>query len=158
MTHTAKEVQTRLIAYGFPLGQYGADGVFGLETLNAFNLWRRSQGKPPIVGIPHLSELASELFPEDAPKPKPRKENILDATIKDYFLNFISSKIVWVAAAAATALSTFLANKGFNLSPEMQATVSQVIIWGGTAIVAYLRTFKNAPRVVTKPPAIVTSK
>ncbi len=39
-----KEAQLRLIAHGFPLNLYGADGIFGEETLKAVKAFQASRG------------------------------------------------------------------------------------------------------------------
>jgi hypothetical protein len=75
------QIQWKLIALGYPVGPAGADGKFGHDTLDAYNRFRASKGKGPVLKA-SMDELNADLFPEEqpAPPPKPiRKPGLLDA-------------------------------------------------------------------------------
>lgn len=66
MTDTVQAVQRRLIALGYPLPMFGADGDFGSETVSALNnaldeLVTLRGVKPP-VGVPSMPAATAENF------------------------------------------------------------------------------------------------
>lgn len=161
MTHNVTQIQQRLIALGY-LRPGEDDGKFGPKSLDAYNHWRASKGAAP-VNAASLSQLDRDLFPEDYPNPKGTIMNTviqsIGATASDYFLNFITSKINWAAAAMVGFLVTFVGTKfGFTISPEMAQwmTVEIAAVFG--AIIMWLRTFKNSPRVVNAVPLVITTQ
>lgn len=48
------------------------DGTFGSRSLDAYNHYRASLGKPPAIPPIHLDALNADLFPEEQPLPKPK--------------------------------------------------------------------------------------
>lgn len=77
------QIQRRLIERGFmsPIARDGGeadDGKFGHDSLDAYNRFRASIGKGPLVQA-SMAELNADLFPEDAPPvPQPRTNPISD--------------------------------------------------------------------------------
>ncbi len=62
------EAQLRLIAHGFPLSLYGADGIFGTETQNAVIAFQKAKGLTPdgIIGAETWEELNGETPAEES--------------------------------------------------------------------------------------------
>lgn len=60
------EIQAELIARGFPVGPDGADGKFGQDTLDAYNRFLASTGRPP-VKLPNIPEINEALWPTKGP-------------------------------------------------------------------------------------------
>jgi hypothetical protein len=99
------ECQRRLIELGY-LEKGGDDGKFGHKSLDAFNHYRASLGKPPIIPLVTMEQLNADLFPEEQPAtpPKPiRKPGLLDVL---------------------ALLTTLLSSKG---KPMKWSTVEQLI-------------------------------
>jgi hypothetical protein len=72
------EIQRRLIDLGFlpPRDDQGLpsdDGKFGQRSMDAYNRFLASKGKPPHQGMILLAELNANLFPEEQPSPIPSK-------------------------------------------------------------------------------------
>ena len=87
------EIQQRLVDLGFP-PEDGVDGRFGPKTLAAYNRYLGSHGKPPHpAGMILLSEVAAELFPADAPSPKPRRNTVFGDILKTFIINQIKGRI-----------------------------------------------------------------
>lgn len=82
MTRNVTEIQRRLFQLGFLRPESEVDGIFGENSLAAYNHYLASKGKPPHTGQLHLADLNANLFPEEqpAPEPKPiRKPGLFDA-------------------------------------------------------------------------------
>jgi len=88
MARNVTEIQRKLIALGY-LHANGDDGKFGHMSLDAYNRFRASIGKGPVVQT-SMAELNADLFPEDQPKPppKPPKSNPL----QDWLLSLAIKK------------------------------------------------------------------
>lgn len=71
------EIQRKLIALGY-LAPGEDDGKFGHKSLDAFNHYRASLGKPPIIPKVTMEQLNADLFPEEVPPPALKKPNLFD--------------------------------------------------------------------------------
>ena len=86
----------------------------------------------------------------------PKKGNFMTATITDYFINFITSKINWAAGVTVGLIVTWISTRfGLTIPTAVADTVTGWIAAGGFALVGILRTFFNSPHVASKQPAIV---
>lgn len=154
---TVSAVQQELITQGY--GPLDVDGAVGPKTLAAVDAYRKDHGQSERVGRPIDSEFLDALFSKE-PKMPTGSTSILTATIasaEDYFLNFITSKINWAAAAMVGLAVTWITTKfGITVPPDIQNWVTSGIITAGSAVIMWLRTFKNSPVVVTAPPTVVT--
>lgn len=73
----------------------------------------------------------------------------IGATAADYFLNFISSKINWTAAAMVAVVVGWISTKfGFTVPDGIQQEVTGLLVTGFAAVIALLRTFFNSPKVI----------
>lgn len=151
MSYNATALQTKLESLGYDVGPDGVDGVFGSDTQKALRKFQSDQAIPP-TGQPDQRTIAL-LFP----KAKPAKGlNIVEVKIADYFLNFITSKINWAAAAMVGIVVAWLNTKfGLQVPADVQAWVTGIIVTGFGLIIMYLRTFLNAPKVAMKQPDVV---
>lgn len=144
------ELQQRLISFGYPVGPSGADGRFGHDTLDAYNRFRASKGKPP-VDFASMAQLNADLFPEEQPAPPPKKPSLIEmlALIRDghSFLKGKPMNSSWLTSFVGTTafkylvamLATYVAGK-LGLDPvEGKATIEGVLsqligvamgIWG----------------------------
>lgn len=69
--HTVREIQARLADLGYlaaiaPDGTTNIDGQFGQRTLDAYNHYRATLGKPPVTIAPEL-EVEADLWPDEQP-------------------------------------------------------------------------------------------
>ncbi len=146
--HTIAEVQTRLKQLGFDPGPI--DGTAGAMTDAAVAKFQTSKG---ITSTGTMDPLTlNALFPSsisDTPK-------TIQATIADYVLNFVKSKTVYAAGALVALAVTWINTRfGFNVPPEVQNTVTALLIAGFGALIGILQTFFNSPHMTTKQPAVV---
>lgn len=86
--HNVTEAQQRLIVLGY-LAEGGADGKFGQKSLDAYNHYRASLGKPPVTPPIQLLGLNADLFPDEFPLDPPKASN----PITDY-LTGLAIKVV----------------------------------------------------------------
>jgi peptidoglycan hydrolase-like protein with peptidoglycan-binding domain len=89
MTRNVTEIQKRLIALGF-LAQGGDDGIFGENSLAAYNHYLASNGKPPHRGMLTLAEINANLFPEEVPPPPAPRSNSLN----DFFTGLAAKAVL----------------------------------------------------------------
>jgi len=87
------QIQEYLISKGFlaatdERGNSNVDGIFGTESLAAYNRARAALGLKPHEGMLILVEINRVLFPEEQPTPKPRKSNPL----QDWLLSLAIKK------------------------------------------------------------------
>src|SRR5690348_10306883 len=76
--HTTTDVQRFLIAAGY-LASGEDDGIFGQKTLDAYNRWRASKGKPQVGPKQFtLTEVNADIWPEEQPPPSIPKLTIFD--------------------------------------------------------------------------------
>lgn len=142
MTRNVTEIQQRLITLGFlaPLNDSGlsnADGKFGVTTLGAYNRFRASKGEPPHTGLLLLVEVSADVFPEDAPPPKPPSISIFDqiGTLVS-IINLLKGKtmtadqITGVIRTVLAAGLAYLAGKGLIpvVPPDLVAGLVTVIV------------------------------
>lgn len=69
-----KTLQALLIACGYSLPRYGADGAFGAETLKALNTFQRENGLPE---VPHADDTTMALLQDMAAKTAPETTDAL---------------------------------------------------------------------------------
>lgn len=84
--HNTTEIQRELIRLGF-LAQGGDDGILGQASLEAYNHFLASKGKPPHVGMLLLAELNADLFPDEQPVPKPKRNTVFGRLLASFLLN-----------------------------------------------------------------------
>lgn len=129
MSRNVTEIQQRLIALGYPVGPYGADGRFGTDSLAAYNRFLASKGRPPVEGV-SMAQLNRDLFPEEQPKPiiKPPKGNI----VTNWFNSFVTTTAFkYLVAMAATYIATKLGlEKGSVEGILTQLIAVAMGIWG----------------------------
>ena len=150
------KIQEALIKEGFDCGPDGADGDFGLNTALAikkarahFNLKYADMAVVDAALLRNLGLLVSD---ENQQPTIP----VGGIDIRDYFLNFITSKINWFAGIMAGVIITFLNTRfGMNLGPSETTAITTLLVVVMTGGVGILRTFFNSPKVATKPPEVV---
>jgi len=155
------KLQEKLIDTGFPVGPSGADGIYGRDTTAAVVLFRKYHGLGDATTVVREGDGTFELLFPELKKPKGTIMDlpVIGPSIRDYFLNFITSKINWAAAALVTAVVSYIGTKwGFNVPDDVQKWVIGLLVSGGSALIMLLRTFWNAPKVVTKMPEVITEK
>jgi Putative peptidoglycan binding domain len=108
-TASVKAIQEALIAAGFPLPQFGADGIFGTETANAARSFQQASGlelaqQDGIVGPVTLSRLDSRFPTTNAagspdvcttPKKVPIDVFIMDGASRNTALDFTTMNQVY---------------------------------------------------------------
>ena len=147
-SHTNIEVQEALAALGLYDGEI--DGAIGTKSSAAIAKFQESKGLQ-VNGIPDPATLKA-LFPGPA-STGPRT---IQATITDYALNFLKSKTVWAAGALVAVLVGWVQTKfGFNVPPDVQATITTLIVSGFGLLIGVLQTAFNSPHMTTKQPAVV---
>lgn len=89
---TIVEIQQRLIDLNFSVGPDGADGHFGKATLEAYNAFLLSKGRPPIREgeDPDYFDVVRSLFPEDT---KPKRNTVFGKLLASFFLNQLKGQI-----------------------------------------------------------------
>lgn len=143
------ELQRRLIELGY-LAPGQDDGRFGQVSMDAFNHFLASKGKPKHEGLVRLDELNAELFPDELPPPKPAKPisqlALLWALFNLWKGNTVTNdQITGLLRTALLGIGAYLAGKGYipALTPELAATIA-------TAIVGVWSWFSNRPKTITK--------
>ena len=129
------------------------DGEKGPATTAAVAAWQTSHDIEP-TGILDPVTLG-KMFPAmDNATTKPLT---IQATVQDWILNFVESKINQVAvAAAALAIGWITTKFGINVSPELQQWVTSGLIALGGALIVFLRGMgKDTPRVASRAPAVI---
>lgn len=134
------EIQRKLKTLGFDIGPFGADGIFGHNTLKAYNKFRASKGLPS-VARESMSELNRLLFPEEfkpAPPAKPKKPDFLTGLVVSAIvsklkglpaMNFLSGYKTYVLAVLiiiCALAETFL---GVDI-PEFNMGIGEAIAVG----------------------------
>jgi hypothetical protein len=129
------EIQRRLIALGY-LNANGDDGRFGHMSLDAYNRFRATIGKGPVVQA-NMAELNADLFPEEHPAPKTptlNKPNLFDALgailslgslLKGKTMNW--NDVQQIARIVAYAAAGWLGAKG-GLDPANVETLGGAIL------------------------------
>lgn len=129
------------------------DGEKGPATTAAVAAWQARHGIEA-TGILDPVTLG-KMFPAmDNATSKPLT---IQATIQDWVLNFVESKINQVAVAvAALAIGWITTKFGINVSPELQQWVTSGLIALGGALIVFLRGMgKDTPRVASRTPAVI---
>ncbi len=120
------ECQQRLIElkYLSPLnakGEPNADGRFGALSVDAYNRFRTSRGNPPVFPPVHLDQLNADLFPEDAPAPKPKGNPV---NIASWFNNAV---ILGIVRNILMAVGAGLVTKGVIDNATLTEVVGAII-------------------------------
>lgn len=151
MKHTNEEAQTALNKAGF--GPIDVDGAAGPQTAEAVTKFQTAKGLT-ITGQLDDDTL-TKLFPPRTSLEASGPRGI-QATIQDWILNAVTSKINGVAAALAAAVLLWINTKfGLTVSPEIETWVTGGLVMVGTALIGLLRTFFNNPRVTKAKPAVI---
>lgn len=150
--HTVAEVQTALNNLGF--GPITVDGAAGPETDAAVTKFQTAKfGSGASVTGSLDDTTLSALFPSRTFESKPRT---IQATIADYALNFVKSKTVYAAGALVALAVTWINTRfGFKVPPDVQNTVTALLISGFGLLIGVLQTAFNSPHMTTKQPAVV---
>jgi len=146
--HTIAEVQTALNKAGF--GPITVDGAQGPQTDGAVAKFQTSKGIPATGALDPLT--LNALFPG----PVTSKPKTIQGTIADYVLNFIKSKTVYAAGAMVAIVVGWVSTKfGVNVPPDVQQTVTALLVSLFGVLIGILQTFFNSPHMTTKQPAVV---
>lgn len=126
------------------------DGLAGPKTSAAVVEFQKAKGLPE-TGKVDPRTLAA-LFPKAATKPK-----TIVASLQDYVLNYVNSKIVWAAGLlAATAIGWVSTRFGIQVPPDVETWITSGIVTLGTLIIAVLRgQGRDTPRLTSIQPAII---
>ncbi len=156
MAHTIKEVQQRLMKLGYDVGPSRDDGIAGTDTDKAVAKFQ-SDMKAKGLRLEATGALDPDtldaLFPGAPITDKPKT---IQATAFDFFLNFIKSKTVYAAGALVVLIAGWVNTRfGINVPPEVQNTVTQLLVYAGAALIGILQTWFSSPHVSTKQPAVV---
>lgn len=159
MTFDAKPLQRQLINKGF-LPAIGADGkpnddgTFGTVTQGALVAYQESTklaptGKPDDDTMMSLGLITAK--PAEVKWALPTFS--VPAFASDYLLNFVTSKINWVAITGAAliigVLNGWLGAIGLHLGPEANTAFAALLLaLLNGLVIPILRTFFNKPKVV----------
>lgn len=148
-TPTNLDVQEKLKSLGLYDGDL--DGLAGPLTAAAVVAFQKSKGLTE-TGKLDNSTLAA-LFPSTVAN----RPTGIQATVTDWVLNYAQSKIVWVAGALVGAAAIWINTKlGLNIPDSLKDTITQLIIYGGGALIVVLRGWaKDTGRVASKTPAVI---
>lgn len=141
------KLQQALTAQGFYKGPL--DGILGQLSAQAISDYRKSIGlsEAAIIDAKVLSSL--NLTQESTPMAGSTIISGAIASAEDYAANFISSKIVWVSGIVVVALDTWVSTHwGLTVPDTVNGWVTAGIATAGGALVMWLRTFANTPKVV----------
>ncbi len=121
------EIQQRLIDLHYlpPLnakGETNADGKFGHDSLDAYNHFRATMGKGPLVKV-SMDELNADLFPTEIQPLNPKETTMNNANVA-VTSSWLSTKN-W--AAVVGILSVILPLVGIHLPAGWGDTAYQVI-------------------------------
>ncbi len=145
-SHTNAEVQQALKSLGFDPGDI--DGAIGIKTSGALSKFQETKGLV-VNGTPDSPTLKA-LFPG------PTGPRTIQATAWDWVLNFATSRVVWAAGAIVAAVAVWVNTKlGLNIPADLQNTITQLLVYGGMALIGLLRTFADSPHVANKQPAVI---
>lgn len=136
-TPTIADVQRFLNSKGY--GPLVVDGEKGPATTASVSKFQKDRlAMDPPTGILDPATLAA-MFPEkDRVAAKPLT---IQATVQDYILNFLQSKITWAATALLGLVVTFVNTKfGLTLPEDVQNWVLQGMVAAGTALIVWWRT------------------
>jgi hypothetical protein len=160
MPRNVTEIQARLIALGYlaPVdanGDTNADGKFGEHSLDAYNHFRASIGKGPVVQA-SMAELNADLFPEEqpAPPPKPvRKPGLFDVLAQiPSLIDLLKGKPMTTdqIGGVVRALLTFLAGIAVAKGWLDNATALTIVGALVTLVTAGWSMFTNRPSKLGK--------
>lgn len=158
-----KHFQLALIEAGktatppYNCGPDGADGNLGNDTAKAVVRFRASHGLSA-VAVTDAKMLQLLNLNNEGPMSNPNGIGIpaIGATLEDYLINAITSKINWFALLMTGVIVTFVNTRfGLNLDAATQNTITTVLTSVLLAGVGILRTFFNSPHVASVPPAVV---
>lgn len=149
--HTNEEVQTALNKAGF--GPIDVDGSVGPQTAEAVTKFQTANDLA-INGQLDEDTLA-KMFPPRTTE-EARAPRGIQATVMDWVLNAVTSKINAVAATLAAAVLLWINTKfGLVVSPEVETWVTGGLVMIGTTLIGLFRTFANNPRVTKAKPAVI---
>ncbi len=150
-TPTNKDVQEKLKSLGLYAGDI--DGLAGPQTAAAVVDFQKSKGLAETGKLDNTTLAA--LFPSSVAN----RPTGIQATVMDWVLNYAQSKIVIVAGAVVAAVAIWANTKlGLNIPDGLKDTITQLLVYGGMALVAVLRGWgKDTPRVTAIQPAIIQS-
>lgn len=150
------EIQRELIRLGFlaPVNDKGEpndDGKFGAVSMDAYNHFLASNGKPKHEGLILLTELNAELFPDELPAPKPAKPISQLALIGALFNllkgnNMTSDQITGIIRLVLGIASGLLVSRGIATAGVMEWISAGVL----AAIPAVWSWLNNRPKTITK--------
>jgi hypothetical protein len=134
--HNTTECQRKLILLGYLPAldenkQPNDDGRFGAKSLDAYNHYRATMGKPPAFPPIHLDALNADLFPEEQPAPKPKlTPNPIVQAVGVFVLNTILNQ-----ALKGTGITMDFA----KISKAIAGGITGAIATTGTMAVIYLQ-------------------
>jgi peptidoglycan hydrolase-like protein with peptidoglycan-binding domain len=148
-TPTNADVQEKLKSLGLYDGE--VDGLAGPVTAAAVVAFQKSKG------LTETGKLDNPTLAAMFPSTVANRPTGIQATILDWVLNYAQSKIVWAAGALALVAIGWVQTKfGINLPPDVENTITSLLVAGGTALIAILRGWgKDTPRVTAKSPAVI---
>ncbi len=176
-SYTVNEIQQALVDQGYMTekdenGAPNVDGNIGPITTAAVMQWQIDKGIKPADGNLNTS-VASKImnnYQPVAPVTAESAPNILGglwntfklpdigATMQDYILNAMTSKINAVAVVVAAALVSFVnTHWGLHVDEATQKWIISGITLAGMALIGVLRTFFNRPKVASAMPLKVTN-
>jgi len=153
--HNVTEIQQRLISLGYlapvdPITRRpNDDGKFGERSLDAYNHFRASKGKGPVVQA-SMAELNADLFPEEQPAPAPKRQSTFDLGTLLSLINLVKGKtmtadqITGVLRAILALVSGYFISKGLG-----SADLWNWIIAGVTGVIPFIWTWiSNRPKTI----------
>lgn len=138
--HNVTELQRELIRRGYlpalnAAGEHSDDGKFGHLSLDAYNHFRASKGKGPVVQA-SMAELNADLFPEDYHQP--RKVTPMNPVNVDVVSAWLSTKN-W--AAAFSIIATVLGLIGIHIPGDLGPAIQQFLVAGSALYVIIKNTW-----------------
>ncbi len=116
------ECQQKLIALGYltPTNEFGArndDGRFGERSLDAYNHFRATLGKGPVVAI-SMAELNADLFPEEQPPPVKHRNTVFGNLVLNIALAALLPKLKGLSPMISflTGYKTYIAGAAMLLT------------------------------------------
>jgi hypothetical protein len=149
------ECQQKLIALKYlpklnEKGEPNDDGKFGTVSLDAFNHYRASLGKPPIIPKVTMEQLNADLFPEDVPPAPPARTFSISPIVRvaiSLVLNTLKGNgpmlttfdKAWVSGVVAFVCQ-YVINHFFNItvSADTQSLLVTVIVALVTAAATWI--------------------
>jgi hypothetical protein len=132
------------------------DGIFGQATLDAFNHYRASKGKPPVAPFEFTpTQVNADLFPDDPPPPPVKRKRVtiwqllpylstLDAILKGKIMNITADQLTGIARLALALAAGVLIGKGW-VTQEMWDWISAGVL---TAVPAIWGWYNNRPKTI----------